>query len=585
MLLFSDAAAVFSEIEKRSGRLEMTDILAAFFRKAGAEEIGKLVYFMQGIPAPPYEGIDLGVGERFALEAVAAAAGYSKKEVEDHYKKTGDLGDTAEALLGKRKQTALSTTAMGVSYVYDAMLQLSKASGSGSQDLKIRLLTELLNNASPLEGRFLVRFVLGRLRLGVGDPTIIDALSVAHAGDKSLREPLERAYNVCADLGHVAKVFYGNPERIETFIVTPFRPLMPALAERLSTPKEIIERLGKCAVEMKYDGLRLQCHKKGSRVEVYSRKLERMTDMFPDVVEAVLELPQNELIFEGEALAFDAVKKRYYPFQQTMHRRRKHGIGTASKEFPLSMFVFDVLYVDGTDMTGEPYGKRRAAIEKIFTSGTHQPSQGMLQPSRALVIDSVKKLKELFAESLSEGLEGIMAKDLDAPYTAGKRKFAWIKLKKSYGKSVDTLDGAVVGYYLGHGARAEFEFGGLLIAVYNTERGKLETVARIGSGFSEAEMVELKGLLEKTKTAGPPAGLDCRTEPEFWVEPKYVVEVAFDDITKSPTHTCAMEGGKGYALRFPRLVRLRSDKGVKDITTSGEVAEMYALQRSKGAQG
>jgi DNA ligase-1 len=575
MLRFSDAAAVFSEIEKRSGRLEMTDLLAELFRKADAREIGQLVYLIQGIIAPPYEGVDLGVGERFAIEAIAAAAGYSKREVEGHYKKTGDLGDTAEALLGKRKQTALATTEMEITYVYGAMLQIARASGPGSQELKIKLLTELLNNASPLEGRFLVRFVLGRLRLGVGDPTILDAFSVARAGDKSLREPLERAYNVCSDMGYVARVFYESPAQIGKFTVQPLKPLMPALAERLSTPKEIMERLGKCSIEMKYDGFRLQCHKKGSKVELYSRRLDRMTSMFPDIVDAVRSLPQKDLIFEGEALAYDSARKRYFPFQQTMHRRRKHGVEAASKEFPLNLFVFDVLYADGRDFTGEPYAKRRALVEKLFRGG-------VLQPSQAVVVDSAKKLKELFSESLSEGLEGIMAKDLSAPYTAGKRKFAWIKLKKSYGKGVDTIDGVVVGYYLGRGSRAEFEFGGLLLAVYNPERGKLETVAKIGSGFSEQEMAELEGLLEKMKAPRPPEGLDYRIEPEFWVEPKYVVEVAFDDITLSPTHTCGMQAGKGYALRFPRMVRIRTDKGVKEITTSGEVAEMYALQRSKG---
>ena len=574
MLPFSDAAAVFSEIEKRSGRLEMTGLLAELLKKATAADISQLVYLLQGMLAPPYEGIDLGVGERFAIEAIAASAGYSKKEVEDHYKKSGDLGDTAEALLGKKKQTALSTTEMGVTYVYDAMMQIAKASGAGSQELKIKLLTELLNNASPLEGRFLVRFVLGRLRLGVGDPTIIDALSTARTGDKSLREPLERAYNVCSDLGYVAKVFYENPKRIEKFTVTPFKPLMPALAERLSTPKEIMERLGKCSVEMKYDGFRLQCHKKGDKVELYSRRLDCMTGMFPDVVEAVGKLPQKELIFEGEALAYDTAKKHYYPFQQTMHRRRKHGIEAASKEFPLNLFVFDILYVDGRDMTNEPYAKRRAMVEKIFNGK-------VLKPSQAILVDSAKDLQKIFGTSLSEGLEGIMAKDLAAPYTAGKRKFAWIKLKKSYGKSVDTVDGVIVGYYLGRGARAEFEFGGLLIAVYNPERNRLETVAKIGSGFSEAEMVELQKMLEKIKSPEPPENLDYRIKPEFWVQAKYVVEVAFDNITQSPTHTCAMRAGKGYALRFPRLVQIRTDKSVKEITTSGEVEEMFGLQGSK----
>jgi DNA ligase-1 len=572
MLLFADVAAVFDQIEKKSGRLEMTDILASLLRRAEPAEIGELVYLMQGILAPPYEGIDLGLGERFAIAAIASASGYTTQEVERDFKKSGDLGDTAEALLSRKKQTALSTTEMGVGYVYGAMMRIAKASGPGSQEHKIKYLVEALNNATPLEGRYLVRFVIGSLRLGVGDPTILDALSVAKSGDRSLREKLERAYDVCADMGYVARLFYEDPAGIDSFRVQPFKPLMPALAERLSSPEEIIGKLGKCGVEMKYDGFRLQCHKSGGAVELYSRKLERMTSMFPDVVEAVSALKPEKLIFEGEALAYDVKRKRYFPFQQTMHRRRKHGIEAASEEFPLNLFVFDVLYVDGKDMTNEPYRKRRKAVERIFKGK-------ILKPSGCQVIATAERLRDVFRESLSEGLEGIMAKDLDAPYTAGKRKFAWIKLKKSYGKSVDTIDGVIVGYYLGQGTRAQFEFGGVLVAVYNADSGRLETVAKVASGFSEEEMQDMRGMLEKTRTGSPPPNLDCRIEVDFWVEPRYVVEVAFDEITESPNHTCGMHGGKGYALRFPRIVKLREDKTIREITTTDETVRMFELQK------
>jgi len=574
MLLFSEVAAVFAEIEKRSGRLEMTDVLASLFKRADATEIDKLIYLLQGILAPPYEGIDLGMGERFAIEAIASATGYTKSQVEADYRKSGDLGDTVETLFGKKKQTALSTREMEIAYVFDAMMRIARASGPGSQDQKIKMLTELLNNSSPLEARYIVRFVTGNLRLGVGDPTILDAISVAHAGDKSLREPLERAYNVCSDMGHVARRFYEDPKKIAEFQVEPFKPLMPALAERENTPKAIIERLGKCGVELKYDGFRLQCHKKGAEVELYSRKLEKMTYMFPDVVEEIKKIKADAIIFEGEALAFDAKNNRYLPFQQTMHRRRKHGIEEASAEFPLNLFVFDVIYVDGRDMTNEPYGKRRAVLEKLFRGR-------ILQPSGMKVVEKAKDLEAIFNEALKKGLEGIMAKDLSAPYTAGKRKFAWIKLKKSYGKSVDTIDAVIVGYYLGQGARAEFEFGGLLVAVYNPERGRLETVARIGSGFSEEEMKSFQQMLDKIKTKQAPEILDYEVEPDFWVEPRYVVEVAFDDITESKMHTCAMREGKGLALRFPRIVKLREDKTIKEATTNQEVQEMFRLQREK----
>lgn len=570
MLPFSEVARVFAEIESRSGRLEMTDILAELFRKADKNEIGKLVYFVQGIVAPPYEGIDLGLGEKFAIEAIAFSSGHSRTEVEDHYRESGDLGLTAEHYTGIKKQLALSATEMDVSYIYSALLRIAKTSGPGSNELKKKYLIEMLNNSTQLEARYVVRFVLGRLRLGVGDPTILDALSVAKKSDKSWREPLERAYNICADMGYVARIYYEDEKEIAKFTVQPFKPLVPALAERLATPEDIIEKIGRCGVERKYDGFRLQCHKGGNEVRLYSRKLENMTHMFPDVVEAIRKLKKKEIIFEAEALAYNVKQERFYPFQQTMHRRRKHGIEEASKELPLNLFCFDIMYLDGKDLTEKPYRQRRKALEKIF------PKE-ILKLSEMVLVAKPEKLEEIFNDSLKKGLEGIMAKDLKAPYTAGKRKFAWIKLKKSYGKAVDTLDGVVVGYYLGKGARAEFKFGGLLVAVYNPDSGKYETVAKIGSGFSEEEMTMLQEMLEKIRTKAAPGVLEYRMEPDFWVELKYVVEVAFDDITLSPTHTCGLRDGKGYALRFPRLMSLREDKGIKEVTTTKEVMEMYEL--------
>jgi DNA ligase-1 len=574
MLKFSAVAQTFSELESTAARLEMTDILSELFKKTSASEIDKLVYLMQGILAPPYEDIDVGIGERFAISAIAASAGYSVPEVDKHYKKSGDLGLTAQSLLSKKKQMALSTKDMDITFVYNSFLKIAKASGTGSQELKIKLLTEMLNNSTPIEARFIIRFVLGRLRLGVGDPTILDALSYTATGDKSLREELERAYNVCSDMGFVAKVFFEAPKKIKGFKVTPFKPLMPALAERLSTPEEIIEKIGKCGVERKYDGFRLQCHKKGNQVELYSRKLEKMTHMFPDVVAQIQSLKAKEIIFEGEALAYDNKRKRYFSFQQTMHRRRKYGIDKMKKELPLNIFCFDILYLDGKDMTGQEYKDRRKTMKKLFP-------KGILLLSESEIIDDSTDLEKIFSDSINKGLEGIMAKDLSAQYTAGKRKFAWIKLKKSYGKSVDTIDAVIVGYFLGKGHRAEFKFGGLLVAVYNPDRNALETIAKIGSGYTEEEMMQLQNMLTKIKTKAPPKNLDFRIEPDFWVEPKYVVEVAFDELTRSPTHTCAIEDEKGLALRFPRMVKMREEKSTKEATTSDEVVDMFELQRGK----
>ncbi len=573
-MLFRELAAAFEEIEKKSCRLEMTSLLAKVYGNAKPEEARKITYIIQGILAPPYEGIDLGMGERFAMQAIASSTGYSFKDVEKEYKKLGDLGLVSESFLGRKRQQALSTKDMESSYIYDVMLKIAKAAGTGSQNLKIKLLAELLNNASPAEGKFITRFVAGQLRLGIGDPTVLDALSVAKAGDKSLRAYLERAYNLCSDLGLVAKTFMEAPERIGDFRIELFKPIRPALAERLSTPEEILEKIGECAIEFKFDGFRIQVHKKGSRVEIYSRKLEKITFMYPDVIDAVRKLKHEEMIFEGEALAFNEKKNRFYSFQETMHRRRKYGIGESAKEYPLYVYAFDIMYLDGKDLTQESYAERRKWMENIFPSG-------ILKISEKKIAKTAQEVEELFQESVDRGLEGIMAKDLNASYVAGARKFAWIKLKKSYGKAVDTVDATIVGYYLGRGARAEFEFGGLLVAVYNPERGKLETVAKVGSGYSEEEMKTLQEMLSEIRTKDSAKDLEWKVKPDFWVQPKYVVEVAFDDITLSPTHTCGMEGGKGYALRFPRMMKLRLDKEPKESTTTQEVIDMYELMKGR----
>ncbi len=572
---FPRIAKIFNELEGESGRLEMTDILAGLLKDANETEIDKLIYLIQGILAPPYEGLDLGIGEKFAIMSIASCSGYEKKDVERNYRKSGDLGLTAEDLLSKKKQTSLSASELELDDVFSTLLKIGKTSGQGSQDRKIKMLAELLNSSSPLEARYLIRFSLGRLRLGVGDPTILDALSVAYAGDKSLRDSLERAYNVCSDMGLVARRFYENPKSISKFKVQPFKPLMPALAERLSTPGEIIEKIGKCAIEAKYDGFRLQCHKKEGKVKLYSRKLEDMTHMFPDIVEEIGSIDAGEIIFEAEALAYNEAKDRFYSFQQTMHRRRKHGIKEASKEFPLRLFCFEIMFIDGDDLTETPYENRRERLERIFSK------KGMLRRSHLTITDKVSVVKKVFKKALDEGLEGIIAKDLKAHYSAGKRGFEWIKLKKSYGKSVDTIDGIIVGYFLGKGHRAEFKFGGLLIAVKNPDQDSMETIAKIGSGFTEEEMELLQNMLYNERTSEPPVDLEFEVEPDYWVRPEHVVEVAFDEITKSPTHTCGRKDGKGYALRFPRMLSLREDKGMKEATTTDEVVEMYELQRDQ----
>jgi DNA ligase-1 len=578
MMEFKHFAETCAKLEDISGRLEMISVLSELFSKAAASEIDKIVYLLQGQVAPPFEGIDVGIGEKFVERAIATASGYDVEKIEESYKKTGDLGKTAELLLEKKKQMSLVARKLTVIGVHESLMKIAKTTGAGSQDMKIKLLAELIGHASPLEARYLVRIPLGKLQLGVGDPTIIDALSQAKEGDRSMREPLERAYNLCSDLGLVARRYYEGKENIKKFKITPFKPVRPALAEREPTAEAIIERLGKCAAEIKYDGFRVAVHKVGDKVELFSRRLERTTAMFPEIVEAVRQnVKAKEVILEGEALAYNESTGEFYPFQYTIQRKRKHGVAEKAEEMPLRLFCFDVLYVDGKDYTTEPYHVRRKILEKIVKEDR------CIALAEIMITDNASELSKYFANAVERGMEGLVVKDLNAPYIAGARKFAWIKLKRSYrGELADTIDVVIVGYLKGKGMRAGFEFGALLGAVYDEKEDMFKTVAKIGSGFSEEMMKTLGNILKKDATKKKPARVESIIEPDFWVQPKYVITVKADEITESPLHTAGRPKGgeKGYALRFPRMVGdVRTDKKPEDATTVKEIIEMYKMQK------
>ena len=921
---FRDLAESFQKIEDTSGRLDMMGLLAEAFKKASASEIDKIIYMSQGVVAAPFEGLEVGMGEKFVMQAIATATGYSRESVEKNYKKSGDLGDTAQELIKEKRQQSLHREELGVAKVFDSFTKIAKISGAGTQDKKIDALAELLNSATPLEAKYIIRFPIGKLRLGAGDATVLEALSIAKQGDRSAKDDLERAYNLCSDLGLVAKTYYEKGlEGIKKFHIMLFHPVRPALAERLPSAEEIVEKLGKCAVDAKYDGFRCvggftpiyvkgkglvsikdvhvgdyvlthtgnfrkvlaknkrridkgerifrlhtylgnrftiseghkiricngamqkwvnvedvpngaytvfpipkldflprapenalelrdssgytkkveldekfyrflgmwvgdgftnefhnteriglifnqktesglcdeyetlvkdvfavenisrnlhngavylywrdppfkdwlsknfrrewrgkmlpawfgnitprqfdaflkgwfeadghedkfgrraittkerdlamfaqllclknghpagasrgriklkanghtytyhklilakkgrrtysdgknilvklfrkeelkrpdprmhlynlqvdgdesyctpmvtlhncQIHKKGDDVEIYSRRLEKTTTMFPELVEGVKrQVKAEEAIFEGEALAVNEETGEFYPFQLTMQRKRKYGVEKMAEDYPLKLFAFDLLYADGKDYTKIAYGERRKQLEKMISKG------GRILPSDTIITDNTKELQKYFDECVEKGLEGIIAKDLNAEYVAGARKFAWIKLKRSYkGELADTIDVAIVGYFVGRGARAEFGFGGFLGAVYDENEERFKTVTKVGTGFTEEQMKELKKMLDKIKSKEKPKGLDAEIKPDVWVEPKYVVTLTADEITRSPNHTAGKtESESGYALRFPRLTsEIRTDKNAEDATTVAEIIKMFKLQK------
>ncbi len=579
--LFCEA---LERVEATPKRLEMMALLGDLFKETPASEMDRVIYLLQGGIAPPHTGLEVGLGEKFVAEAVGRASGRSRADVERDYKETGDLGLTAERLLRKKPRGLVARKPLTVAEVFDAYRKMATAAGPGSQDAKIDALTDLLASAGPLEAKYLARIPVGRLRLGAGDATLLEALSARAAGDKSLKEELERAYNLCSDLGLVARTLAESPAKLKKFKPRVGSPIRPALAERLPGPGEIIERLGPCMAEAKYDGFRIQVHKGNGKVELFSRRLERTTPMFPEIVEAARAQLPGEVIVEGEALSYDEGTGEYLPFQETMQRKRKHGVAEAARELPLRLFAFDILYQDGEDLTGLPYGERRRRLERALLPGP------VLSLADARPVSTPEELKAFFEKCIASGLEGVIAKDLKAPYVAGARKFAWVKLKRSYqGGMADTVDLAVVGYYKGRGARAAFGIGTLLGAVRDPDSGMFKTVARVGSGLTEEEMVLMKELLDGVALKSRPKSLDSvfEPEPDIWCEPKYVVEVAADEVTRSPQHTCGRTGEEpGYALRFPRIVGfVREDRRAEDATTVKEIVDLFHMQKRKKIEG
>jgi DNA ligase-1 len=571
---FIELADYFERLERTSKRLEMFTILSELFKRAAPQEIDKIVYLCEERLLPPFKGLVIGMAEKLIERAIAKAAQQSEAEVRRLHKELGDPGLVAEELLAKQK----GKKPLDVLEAYDELVQLAQTSGGGSIDKKINLLADLLGRGTPKEARYITRFVLGRLRLGIGDPTILEALSIAVAGDRSLKPELERAYNLCSDLGLVAKtLFTKGIKGVSHLEVRVGNPIRPALAERLSSAEAIVKKLGKCSVEAKYDGLRAAVHKKGDEVEIFSRNQDRTTHMFPDIVEGVRrQIRAEDAIFEGEALAFNEETGELLPFQVTAQRKRKHNIEEMAKGFPLVLFVFDLLYVDGEDYTKRPYSERREKLEKILKPGPR------IKLADRIITDDPEEISKFFDKNIELGLEGILAKKLDAPYQAGARNFNWIKLKRSYkGELSDTVDVVLVGYFKGRGMRAKFGIGALLAAVYDEASDAFKTVAKIGSGLTEENWVRVKKLLDDVKVEHQPARVESLITPDVWAEPKYVFTVLADEITKSPLHTCGkVDDEPGYALRFPRIVGwIREDKKPEDANTVKEIIDLFKLQR------
>ena len=592
---FADLAADYERLEATSKRLEMRQILVDLLRKVDPSQLPSLVYLMQGELRPEFEGVELGVADSLASRAVAQATRATESTVADSVRRTGDLGTTAEELLQKR-HARLDAEPLRVDEVYSELSRIANSSGEGSQELKIRILVELISRATPIEAKYIVRFALGKLRLGVREMSIVDALSVAFAdGSKEARTAVEAAYNRSSDLGLVAEhVARRGLQGLDSIGIEVGRPIRPMLAERSPNLADVLKRMsGRAALEYKYDGLRVQAHIPASGpVKLFSRRLEQLSAQFPDLIEALpRSVRHRPVIVEGECVPVDPETDELRPFQEVSRRRgRKYDLDKIQEEIPVRLFLFDILLDGSTTTVNEPFPARRRRLEALVKDSER------VRLATQRIVDSVPEAERFFDEAIAAGCEGVMAKSLSegSVYRAGARGFWWIKYKREYTHALaDSIDGVVVGAFYGHGRRGG-RYGALLLAVYNPDEDRFETFCKVGSGFDDATLEALPAKLKPYEVKERPESVVTELEPDVWFRPAVVLEVRGAELTLSPIHPAGkglVRPDAGLALRFPRFTgRWRDDKDAENATTTAELLSLYRSQvrqisKSSGDEG
>ncbi len=569
---FNTLIEYFEKLEQTSSRLSLIEILASLFAETKTEEIEKIVYLIQGRLAPFFVPLEIGMAEKNVAKSVAAAFNVSAEEVTKEFNKLGDMGLATEHFVKNTKVSDIS-----VDEVFRILTEIANTKGEGTVEKRQTLLADILKKVDAKSAKHLVRIPLGNVRLGIGDPTVLDALATAKLGDKSQRKVLEGAYNKTSDLGLIAKTLWAKGlagvEKLEVRVGSPIRS---ELCERLPSPVKVIEKMGEVDAQYKYDGFRVQIHKDGKNVRIFSRNLEEMTHMFPELIQAAIEeIDAKTVILDGEALAYNPESEEFLPFQETTKRRRKHGIEEMAAKLPLKAFIFDILFKNDQSLLDKPLSERMDILAKTIQS------DGVLIKSKNQVIKEAKPLAVMLEDAISKGLEGVVIKKLESPYEAGARNFNWVKLKRhSSGELNDTIDCVILGYITGKGKRAAFGAGALLVGIYDKKLDEFVTVSKIGTGLTDDEWREVHKRADKIKVDHKPARVSSTIVPSVWIKPEIVIEVLADEITRSPIHTAGKTNeDPGYALRFPRLVSFRgNDKKAEDATTTEELIEMYQNQ-------
>ncbi|HSE99985.1 MAG TPA: ATP-dependent DNA ligase [Nitrososphaeraceae archaeon] len=577
---FSTIAEIFEDMEKTKSRLLLIDHLVDLLKKTPTSTIKKIVYLLQGKIYPSYKGIELGLAEKLTIKAISESTGITVKEVEDIYGKIGDLGEAAREITKNKYQRTLFSEKITVERIYSTFEKIAQSIGSKSQMIKLRLVNSLLNDATPLESKYIIKFLLGTLRLGIAEYTIIDALAIAFTGNRTNRKKIEEKYNVYSDLGRIAEILSTEGLKgVDELKITPLKPIRPMLAERVIDPREALKRSNDMiALEYKLDGERVQIHKDRSEVQLFSRSLEKITSHYPDIVDSIVNFKINRCILEAEIVSIDLTTKEIQPFQELMHRKRKYNIHDIVKKYPIKVYLFDILYLEGKDLTNYEYLKRRKILETIAKENKNNTIDVVQQ----IVSSDLLQIENFFNQAKLDGCEGLMLKQLNSRYRAGAREYLWMKLKKEYDNSLgDSFDLTVIGALLGRGKRTGY-YGALLLASYDPNSDTFQSICKVGTGFSDQDLEliykELKNYIVKEKHSN----VITNMKMDVWFKPKLVLEIIASEITLSPSHTAAfglIRDNFGLALRFPKYSgKIRYDKNPEDSTNTDEVIKLYKRQ-------
>ncbi len=543
---YSKLADLYEQLESTAKKLEKRDMLAEFYKKS--DSIDKVVMMSTGsvFPAGSY---DLGLARELMKKIIAKSSGSSLDSVNKTFKETGDLGLTAEKLMQKKKQSFLASHALTVDKVFDNLKELPNLTGKGSQERKVDLVVELLSHASPKEARYIVRTIIGGMRIGVAEGIIREAIALAF--DKEPQQ-IEHAFNVVGDFGIVAEMAKKNNLKAEVQL---FHPIRVMLADAGPELKEAIEKFEETAIEYKYDGFRIQAHKDGNKVKIFSRRLDEVTNQFPDIEKMIKEqVYAKQCIIEGEVVAVDN-KGNPQPFQSLSRRiKRKHDIEKMVKDIPVQVNLFDVIYLNGKSLMNEPFKERWKILQKIIKQVKS------LRLADHIETKDIEQAEKFYQSSLKAGQEGVIIKNLHAHYQPGKRVGYWLKIKPI----MEPLDLVVVGAEWGEGKRAKW-LSSMVLAARNKEE-LLET-GRMASGFTEDQLEEL------TKKLKP---LIIEEQDKIAkIKPQVVIEIGYEEIQKSQKYP------SGYALRFPRLLKIRDDKLPKDANTVRDIEKLFTMQKKR----